>query len=147
MKVEQYQNQNQSIIELMQQTTKQGETKEVSLFGDAVKTSDAAGTKSINVKDATYLNPAKEEQNTILEEMEEGTSMDATERKNQMAVLSNTTSGEDYAKMQEEGFSLDATTSNTIVTVTDKIKADHPELPAFETYDELMAAIKKEVLG
>ena len=25
---------------------------------------------------------------------------------------------------------------------TDKIKADNPELPAFETYDELMAAIK-----
>ena len=25
---------------------------------------------------------------------------------------------------------------------TDKIKADYPELPAFETYDELMAAIK-----
>lgn len=26
---------------------------------------------------------------------------------------------------------------------TEQIKADHPELPAFETYDELMAAIKK----
>ena len=26
---------------------------------------------------------------------------------------------------------------------TDKIKADNPELPAFETYDELMGAIKK----
>lgn len=26
---------------------------------------------------------------------------------------------------------------------TDKIKADHPELPAFETYGELMAAIRK----
>lgn len=26
---------------------------------------------------------------------------------------------------------------------TDKIKADNPELPAFETYEELMAAIKK----
>ena len=26
---------------------------------------------------------------------------------------------------------------------TDKIKADYPELPAFETYEELMAAIKK----
>ncbi len=25
---------------------------------------------------------------------------------------------------------------------TDKIKADHPELPAYETYDELMTAIK-----
>ena len=29
---------------------------------------------------------------------------------------------------------------------TDKNKEDNPELPAFETYDELMAAIKKEVL-
>ena len=30
---------------------------------------------------------------------------------------------------------------------TDQIKADHPELPAFETYEELMAAIKKVVDG
>ncbi|MBO5524546.1 MAG: hypothetical protein J5986_12895, partial [Roseburia sp.] len=78
----------------------------------------------INVKDATYLNPAKEEQKTMAEEIEEGTSMDATQRKNQMAVLSNTTSEEDFARMQQEGFSLDQTTSNTIVTVTDKIKAE-----------------------
>lgn len=28
---------------------------------------------------------------------------------------------------------------------TDQIKADNPELPAFETYDELMAAIKKSM--
>ena len=28
---------------------------------------------------------------------------------------------------------------------TDKIKADNPELPAFETYDELLNAIKKEL--
>ncbi len=28
---------------------------------------------------------------------------------------------------------------------TDKIKADHPELPAYETYDELLAAIKKHL--
>ena len=26
---------------------------------------------------------------------------------------------------------------------TDKIKADNPELPAFETYDELLEAIRK----
>ena len=48
--------------------------------------------------------------------------LDAADRKNQMAVLSHTTSEEDYAKMQEDGFSLDETTGNTIVTVTDKIK-------------------------
>lgn len=29
---------------------------------------------------------------------------------------------------------------------TDSIKADNPEIPAFETYEELMAAIKKVVL-
>ena len=28
---------------------------------------------------------------------------------------------------------------------TEKIKADYPELPAFDTYEELMAAIKKEL--
>lgn len=124
MRVEQSQNQN--IIELMQQTSRQGEVQEVSPFGAAVKTSKAEETngKSINVKDATYLNPAKEEQKTMAEEIEEGTSMDATQRKNQMAVLSNTTSEEDFARMQQEGFSLDQTTSNTIVTVTDKIKAE-----------------------
>ena len=26
---------------------------------------------------------------------------------------------------------------------TDKIKADYPDIPAYETYDELLAAIKK----
>ena len=29
---------------------------------------------------------------------------------------------------------------------TDKIKADNPDLAAFETYDELLAAIRKEIL-
>ena len=29
---------------------------------------------------------------------------------------------------------------------TDQIKADNPELPAFETYEELLSAIKKEIL-
>lgn len=56
-------------------------------------------------------------------EIEASATLDAEERKNQMAVLSNTTSPEDYAKMQEDGFSLDDTTTNTIVTETDKIKA------------------------
>lgn len=80
-------------------------------------------TKSLNVKDATYLKPEQEEQKSALEAFEQGNVLDAAERKDQMVVLSNTTSAEDYAKMQEEGFSLDETTSNTIVTVTDKIKA------------------------
>ena len=77
---------------------------------------------SIQMKDTTYLNPAREEKKSIAEKIEESSGMDAFDRKNQMAVLSNTTSEEDYAKMQEEGFSLDSTDSHTIITVTDKIK-------------------------
>lgn len=87
------------------------------------KSTTSEHAKSINMKDATYIRPETEEKKTLAEEIEQSSSLDATERKNQMAVLSNTTSPEDYAKMQEEGFSLDATTSNTIVTETDKIKA------------------------
>ena len=41
---------------------------------------------------------------------------------------------------------IQASKAGFLFKSTDKIKADHPELPAFETYDELMAAIKK-VLG
>ena len=81
-------------------------------------------TNSFFAQDPTYLDPTKEEKKSVIDEIEESTQMDATARKNQMAVLSHTTSAEDYEKMQEEGFSLDSTASNTIVTVTDKIKAE-----------------------
>lgn len=59
-----------------------------------------------------------------IEEFEEKMSsqMDAAERKTQMAVLSGTMTPEDYQAMQEEGFSGQNTDSQTIVTVTDKIK-------------------------
>lgn len=42
---------------------------------------------------------------------------------------------------------IEASKAGFLFKSTDKIKADHPELPAFETYEELMTAIKKEVLG
>lgn len=42
---------------------------------------------------------------------------------------------------------IEASKAGFLFKSPDKIKADHPELPAFETYEELMAAIKKEVLG
>ncbi|MCF2642396.1 MAG: bifunctional phosphoserine phosphatase/homoserine phosphotransferase ThrH [Roseburia sp.] len=38
---------------------------------------------------------------------------------------------------------IEASKAGFLFKSTDKIKADHPELPAYETYDELMAAIKK----
>lgn len=64
-------------------------------------------------------------QKGALEEFQEKmeNQMDAASRKNQMAVLSNTMTPEDYKQAQEEGFDIHSTGSDTIVTVTDKIKA------------------------
>ena len=120
------QQQNKGVMDLMPQTGAVEEKNGIQLFADAVKTESckkAAGTTSFQAKEVTYLNPAKEEKKTIIDEIGQSGSMDAGERKAQMAVLAETTSPEDYEKMQEDGFSLDETTSNKIVTVTDKIKA------------------------
>ncbi len=38
-----------------------------------------------------------------------------------------------------------ASKAGYLFRTTDKIKADYPQLPAFEEFDELMAAIKKEM--
>lgn len=40
---------------------------------------------------------------------------------------------------------IQASKAGFLFKSTEKIKADHPELPAFDTYEELMAAIKKEL--
>ena len=126
MRIDNQQQQNKGVMDLMPQTGAVEEKNGIQLFADVVKTESskkATGTTSFQAKEVTYLNPAKEEKKTIIDEIEQSGSMDAGERKAQMAVLAETTSPEDYKKMQEEGFSLDDTTSNKIVTVTDKIKA------------------------
>lgn len=40
---------------------------------------------------------------------------------------------------------IQASKAGFLFKSTDKIKADYPELPAYETYEELMAAIKKAI--
>ncbi|MBR5127303.1 MAG: hypothetical protein IKU69_02640 [Roseburia sp.] len=116
--------QQNSILEMLQQNSNVEGKGSNGLFAEkaTVAKSKYSDTKSVFMKDSTYLNPALEEKKDLAEALESGTVLDATDRKNQMAVLSHTTSEEDYAKMQEEGFSLDEMTGNTIVTVTDKIK-------------------------
>ena len=41
---------------------------------------------------------------------------------------------------------IQASKAGFLFRSTEQIKKDHPELPAFETYDELMAAIKKAMV-
>ncbi|MGN0348834.1 MAG: DUF6240 domain-containing protein [Roseburia sp.] len=123
MRVEQ---QNVNISEILKQSSGVDEKGVGISFSQkaAEKASGAEAIKSVNVKDATYSKPTADEKKTALEEIEESASMDAGQRKDQMVILAGTTSPEDYAKMQEEGFSLESTATNTIVTVTDKIKAE-----------------------
>ena len=132
MRIDNQQQQNKGVMDLMPQTGAVEEKNGIQMFADAVKTESSkksAGTTSFQAKEITYLNPAKEEKKTVIDEIEQSGSMDAGERKAQMAVLAETTSPEDYEKMQEDGFSLDDTTSNKIVTVTDKIKAPPMRVP------------------
>ena len=124
MRIDNQQQQNKGVMDLMPQTGAVEEKNGIQMFADAVKTESSkksAGTTSFQAKEVTYLNPAKEEKKTVIDEIEQSGSMDAGERKAQMAVLAETTSPEDYERMQEDGFSLDDTTSNKIVTVTDMI--------------------------
>lgn len=73
---------------------------------------------------ATYPNPAKkQDKGTVAEQIGKQENLSAESRRNEMAVIANTTSTEDVKKMEEEGFSITDSDSRTIVTVTDKIKA------------------------
>lgn len=116
--------QQNGILEMLQQNSNVEGKGSNTLFAEkaTVAKSKYSDNQSVFIKDSTYLNPVLENRNDLTDALESTTALDATDRKNQMAVLSHTTSEEDYAKMQEEGFSLKETVGNTIVTVTDKIK-------------------------
>ncbi|MBO5259794.1 MAG: hypothetical protein J6B26_05380 [Agathobacter sp.] len=74
-------------------------------------------------KTVTYHKPGKNEGETAFDELEEQAQMTPEERRNQMAVVSNTTAPEDYQKMWEDGYSMEDMDTSTIITVTDKIQA------------------------
>lgn len=73
---------------------------------------------------ATYGNPLKEDDDTVVEEMQKKDDVTADDRKNEMAILSNTVSANDLQQMEKDGFSVNNTDSHTVITVTDKIKAE-----------------------
>lgn len=102
MRVEQ---QNQ-ILEALQQAASKDVKTVSGIVAEKAKATKSVSDRqtSIQMKDTTYLNPAREEKKSIAEKIEESSGMNAFDRKNQMAVLSNTTSEEDYAKMRRKVF-------------------------------------------
>lgn len=78
---------------------------------------------SFFMPNSVYEKPEGKEE-TVMEQLDTQMDMSASNRKNQMIVISNTTSSEDLEEMSKDGFSgLDAD-SHRIITVTDKIKAE-----------------------
>lgn len=60
---------------------------------------------------------------TMEEVMLEAGQQDITARRNYMAVMSNSMSDEDFARLQKEGFHPGSTDIETVVTIVDRIKA------------------------
>ena len=84
MRIDNQQQQNKGVMDLMPQTGAVEEKNGIQMFADAVKTESSkksAGTTSFQAKEVTYLNPAKEEKKTVIDEIEQSGSMDAGERK------------------------------------------------------------------
>lgn len=78
---------------------------------------------SFFMPNAVYQKPDGKEEDSIVEQLDAQMDMSSTNRKNQMIVLSNTTSADDLEEMSKDGFSALDADSRTIITVTDKIKA------------------------
>ncbi|MBQ1681563.1 MAG: hypothetical protein II067_05015 [Agathobacter sp.] len=88
----------------------------------------------------TYANP-NEEEKTMMDRLQQDQMADSDARKNQMAVLANTTTKEDLRDMQEAGFSVNESTPEQIITVTDRINAN-----IAKTGGEVSGDISKEKL-
>ncbi len=78
---------------------------------------------SIYMSDATYQKPGAAEQKDAASQLEQSLAGDMDNHKNQVAVLANTMSPEDYKEFQKSGFSMSEADAQTIITVTDEIKA------------------------
>ena len=92
-------------------------------FGKMQETYRMTEGGSFFMPNAVYQKPEGKEEESIVDQLDTQMDMSSANRKNQMIVLSNTTSGEDLEEMSKDGFSALDADSHTIITVTDKIKA------------------------
>ena len=72
---------------------------------------------------SVYEDPSKADIKNKSDEIGFTNPDNAENRKNQMIVLSNTVSEEDYMKIEKDGFSVSDSDSSVILSESDKIKA------------------------
>lgn len=78
---------------------------------------------SVTMEDPTYQKPGPADSRDAASQLEQSLANDMDNHKNQVAVLANTMSPEDYKEFQKSGFSMSEADTQTIITVTDEIKA------------------------
>lgn len=118
------------------------QSKNMSPFGVAVESYTKPGVSengNVNMSESTYQKPSKERH--VIDDLMKDEATSAENHKNEMVVLSQTTTPEEYEKIEEEGFSITSSDSHTIVTVTDKIKA-----VMLQNGDTSMGELSKEQL-
>ena len=108
----------------IQKETPFAKAKVTTTFSDVVKIKTDALDRSVRLGQTGYDKDALTGKNAM-EEFEEkmNAKIDAFDNKDQMQILANTMTAEDYQKLQEEGFSGKDSDVKTIVTVVDEIKA------------------------
>ena len=92
-------------------------------FGKMQETYRMTEGGSFYMPNAIYQKPEAKEEESIVNQLDVQMDMSASNRKNQMVVVSNTASSADLEEMSKDGFDCMDADSHTIVTVTDKIKA------------------------
>ena len=91
-------------------------------FGKMQETYRMTEGGSFYMPNAIYQKPEAKEEESIVNQLDVQMDMSASNRKNQMVVVSNTASSADLEEMAKDGFNCMDADSHTIVTVTDKIK-------------------------
>lgn len=98
--------------------------KSVLIENVCTKEVDKKSGSTYSVKSVTYEKPLSEEKTDVEELEKEGFGADGAWMKQQMAILSNITSENDYEKLEEKGYGGQDVEVEGIVTVVDKIKAE-----------------------
>lgn len=122
MKIEQVHKEQTTLLEGMKnKNVPQQQTGVVSLT--EAFTVDIQKKGNGSSQDWGYGRPqSKEREKTAAEQFQREGAVDIATRMDQMVVLSHTVSPKDYEEMKKDGFSLDETTPEEMVTVVEKIK-------------------------
>ncbi len=139
-----------NLTETTQKSTGVQKRESGTVLIESSKTKEVDKTgKSYRVKNVTYEKPVAEDETNLAKKVQEMQGMDPQTVKQQMGILANTTTEEDYEKMLEDGLNVKEEEIPVIVTEMDKIKIQLAKAGVDISIfgDSLDSAQIEEVLG